>query len=865
MTNGQWHHVAGTFDGLVLRLFVDGVLQEEEFLGPVTIQQSNDMLAIGRQGSRSKEEFDGRIDEVRIWNVSRDLCQIQATMNGPVSSLYTASPDSGLMGYWRFDTPGGAVIDWSSNTNNAIIHGGSFVSSGGFSAKFVTAPAEGDLWIAGQADTIRWQNLCVDSVDIFYTLDGEADVVEFQEIVKDFPTDSGQFVWEIPDTLLSRKVRLCISYTKNPFLRWESGLFKIKGYELTRITANNDWERFEPSKHGWKFANKEKNMWPQSWWQQFDYLNGNDPFTGQPYPEEWLGPNIFADPQVFPAWPTFVRAYGIEQSYLSGAIYSPIAVTKWAKYHNVESWGGSCSGFAISSLQAFDNPTTFLSSYPDIQPFQNISELDTSKATRETINQLWAHQGGKQHKEFTNSQTNNTPLQTVQEILDMFAREMRDDQYLYIKNSTSGAHAVVPYKIQPVNEQPGFVRVYIYDNNWPADSDRFIVADTVGMTWHYIQSPVYNGSKGFFLVDPVSNYYETPILQSTENFLEPHPVSNKTGQRNSNFIEISVTTAAEVNITNPAGQSIGYVDSTAFNELPDGFELIPLTGYFSPPVGYYLSEDVYTARLNNFSDSLSLFTVFEDSLIYSYSRTAARPEQRDDFVYRDGLVVCNFDAAVKSFNLQTVMQLDKSERVVDVFNCSISQNDSVRFKTMERRDLKITNYGSTKSYDLRLTSVSAAGQIQTDFRVLNLPENSSHLVCPNWENLESENVIILVDIGNDGTVDDTLVVDFTTGVSSEYSDTIPFEFSLEQNYPNPFNPSTTIRFAIPLDAHVSLKIYDILGREVTTLVDGKYRAGNYNVVFDAKDLSNGVYFYRIQAKSKSGDRYIQTKKLTLLK
>ena len=156
-------------------------------------------------------------------------------------------------------------------------------------------------------------------------------------------------------------------------------------------------------------------------------------------------------------------------------------------------------------------------------------------------------------------------------------------------------------------------------------------------------------------------------------------------------------------------------------------------------------------------------------------------------------------------------------------------------------------------------------QIQTDFRVLNLPENSSHLVCPNWESLESENVIILVDIGNDGTVDDTLVVDFTTGVSSEYSDTIPFEFSLEQNYPNPFNPSTTIRFAIPLDAYVSLKIYDILGREVTTLVDGKYRAGNYNVVFDAKDLSNGVYFYRIQAKSKSGDRFIQTKKLTLLK
>jgi hypothetical protein len=92
-------------------------------------------------------------------------------------------------------------------------------------------------------------------------------------------------------------------------------------------------------------------------------------------------------------------------------------------------------------------------------------------------------------------------------------------------------------------------------------------------------------------------------------------------------------------------------------------------------------------------------------------------------------------------------------------------------------------------------------------------------------------------------------------------------YALEQNYPNPFNPSTTIRFSLPVAGHVSLIVYDILGKEVATLVNEERPAGTYNQIFDPASpggrmgpLASGVYVYRLVAGS-----FNQTKRLILLK
>ncbi len=86
------------------------------------------------------------------------------------------------------------------------------------------------------------------------------------------------------------------------------------------------------------------------------------------------------------------------------------------------------------------------------------------------------------------------------------------------------------------------------------------------------------------------------------------------------------------------------------------------------------------------------------------------------------------------------------------------------------------------------------------------------------------------------------------------------EFSLSQNFPNPFNPSTKINFTLPKSEYTFLRIYDILGREVKTLVNGPLNAGEYQVDFDAKDLASGMYYYSLRA----GEN-VTVKKMVLVK
>ena len=88
----------------------------------------------------------------------------------------------------------------------------------------------------------------------------------------------------------------------------------------------------------------------------------------------------------------------------------------------------------------------------------------------------------------------------------------------------------------------------------------------------------------------------------------------------------------------------------------------------------------------------------------------------------------------------------------------------------------------------------------------------------------------------------------------------PTEYALYQNYPNPFNPTTTIKYQIPELSFITLKVYDVLGNEVSTLVNEEKPIGDYELEFDATNLPSGIYFYRLQTGS-----FVETKKMLLMK
>jgi len=114
-----------------------------------------------------------------------------------------------------------------------------------------------------------------------------------------------------------------------------------------------------------------------------------------------------------------------------------------------------------------------------------------------------------------------------------------------------------------------------------------------------------------------------------------------------------------------------------------------------------------------------------------------------------------------------------------------------------------------------------------------------------------------------GTVDIFIAkLGLVTGIEEEFA--LPQSFNLSQNYPNPFNPTTKIKYQIPELSFVTIKVYEVLGNEVTVLINEEKQAGSYEVEFSAiggaTNLSSGIYFYRLQTPN-----FIQTKKMILLK
>jgi len=146
--------------------------------------------------------------------------------------------------------------------------------------------------------------------------------------------------------------------------------------------------------------------------------------------------------------------------------------------------------------------------------------------------------------------------------------------------------------------------------------------------------------------------------------------------------------------------------------------------------------------------------------------------------------------------------------------------------------------GAERYEELYLTRWSSSEEMEIPLTIKNLTALSGKIQRDNTLYYEQNSVVI---------------------ASVHVQTDIPVNYSLEQNYPNPFNPITTIQYQIPRDESVTLKVYNLLGQKVKTLVDENQRAGSYEIEFSADNLASGVYYYRLIAGN-----YTETKRMILL-
>lgn len=273
--------------------------------------------------------------------------------------------------------------------------------------------------------------------------------------------------------------------------------------------------------------------------------------------------------------------------------------------------------------------------------------------------------------------------------------------------------------------------------------------------------------------------------------------------------------------------------------------------------------------------------ITEDGTIdISYGRSGIIGKNGIEFVFNIGDVLLNGETIkfIERNDTIPIASIEELNNSVRTDTLSITQQSELIFSDYyyvvngERADSLLSDEFSVtfKCELVKLSTGEAAGLFeQVNYNKTNLDEYGTQGYLVDCSGIEAGEYYLRLtasvneEVGlslSDIQMDNVVLEKSNLNVRNFKGESIPVEYAFEQNYPNPFNPSTTITYQIPKDGMVTLKVYDILGSEVATLVNEEKITGRYEVNFDASSIATGVYVYRLNVND-----YVSVKKMILLK
>jgi len=725
----------------------------------------------------------------------------------------------------------------------------------------VNQPAAFEKWASGEPITIQWAAKDWTNVNVKCVYNADHPTQETDTILATNIPNISVHIWLTHPNILSFRSKIVVENASNPSEKIESDIFRIKPYLLTRVNPDSTYYDYRKNRDQWGFWNHPDQMFPSKWYSQFNY-QGIDPFTGLPYSQrQGFFTYRNARDSNFTDWVSFVNTFTVNSCYWNTTlgIYKQLAVLKWSR-EKYPSWKGSCFGIAIANGIVFRNKNEFAARYPSFPSFTvPDSVISTStNSVKKDINELFTHQIGQPHKDYRSVAQSKTPTQTLNEIKDMLLSENDPVRIIVIeKNSdTPAAHAILPFKVLRDPVQTDKYYIYVYDNAIPNSNVPFIVntsANGGNGSWSTTDWPEWGGDKWMYLMDPANSYLVNPTTNIVNEKESPFIL-------NDSLFEVSCSQNASVVIKDTKGNITGFINDSLYLNIPGSSPLIYANSSESPPYGYDVPIANYSVLMSNFSaDTVDAF-FFTGNKTFSYERNEASQAQTDRLYFDGGLSVVNPDTENKEISLLNLMSEITNEKLFLLRSIDLLQNDSVKIENEQNDNLKLISYGSPKNYDIELNMAKETELVRFGVFNVSLPENSSHTLLPNWNNIYTSQLVIYEDLGNNGTIDDTIRLNNQVGVNGNGSVYLPENYSLSQNYPNPFNPTTVIKFDIKYKGNVTLKVYSILGAEVATLVNEVKQSGSYEIEFDGTKYSSGVYYYKMEV----GD-FADTKKMILIK
>jgi|AntRauTorckE6833_2_1112554.scaffolds.fasta_scaffold00113_22 hypothetical protein len=753
---------------------------------------------------------------------------------------------------------------------------------------FISTPLANRGYLSGDEFELTWDaGRRVENVNLSYTSDQSAELIE-----SNIDANDSSYTYTFPDELLTG-VQIRIRDKDRSVVYDTTGVFSIFDpsqvqYHLRKEFPNNTVELFDPAVHGWNFSNSSGNMWPDSAWTDRDPYEGmlaGFPFNG-----------VRSD---FPSWEMFESAFGEEETYSEFLGYPHprlLAATVWAALKS-QGWQGSCHGFAVSSLIAFTEGASQLPAYGVQTDEEFLYDIPLADDNRFLINKYWTQQWSIDHLpgiilnaladdiieqllsgniSFDSLADNEDlftgPSETLELVKEMLQRKDPGDYHknltLINPDNVSGAHSILPYKAEQSTTDPDIWYIYVYDSNYPGEVNRRIAINTESDEWVYenvfikdTTTPKYQGSIGLFLGDPSDNYKTTSRLLK-ENGQENTLRSQITSLSDVGYFYTLKSPNTNLRLTDKNGRITSLEDGVIASNIPGSFPITPLVGDLADPVGYFLLEENYDITLDYKENQMEgNFMFISDKSLYSFSNLEADQQNPDRLKFGEELTIYTANKTPDyRFDVSVIDENTNQNKMYNLKNTAISTEDSISVFMEEAGDLVIDNFGGVANLTLEIKEA-----LTEDFFFVenfSLSESSSYKLSPDWDNLTEQNLIVQVDSNMDGNYDETFEVSPETPVSIETNESsnIPAKFELKQNYPNPFNPTTNIDFNLPSSAYVELSVYNTLGQKVATLVNDQMKAGSHSINWDARNMSSGVYLYKIQVGNK-----IQTRKMILMK
>ncbi|MBD3402307.1 T9SS type A sorting domain-containing protein [candidate division GN15 bacterium] len=708
--------------------------------------------------------------------------------------------------------------------------------------------------------------------------------------------------WIVPETTAAF-CQIRLSDRNLPCVSVTSDLFSIQndpGLHVDRLSRGGAEDPhpvpYVPAHDDWSFDNMRYFMWPEVAWQDFDY-------------SDFL---IEADRDIFPSWERYCDAFGRDWCYTDEVagigvkeFVNPAAYTDWRLF--ARDWNGSCFGFALTALRVFAGLNISFLLNPEAPHLDStwlaLTEYNTENdslrqilaSVRNTLNRWFCYQFTPGHAVIVAGRSGllnidtpigdlgDDPMETLQTIRNDWnapvgafnARVLA----LWDWDNLSRAHAVLPYKIVNHEDSAHIYQLYVYDSNENGGDTLHIRIDSIANTWEYdyetlqrdddgnVTDTIDRGwdprHEGLFVLKEVTAYGNTAVGKNRG--------VRMAGQRNDTtalFAMARVSPTYDIIFVSDSGDTTGYLDGNVIWQADNTAPVYPLNSLYEGryPLSYLMPDSARSVTISNALDTTIQFGWSTDSSAYAYERFDADPAAIDGLKIDTALTAFNPDAAEKIIQIDAATRDSVSGKLIRVAGISMAQDDSLALAIASDGQVTVDNAGSGKTVELLLWgSDRGIGDQYVQAIDVVLNGDARYTLPINWAVLDGPQEM-QVDRGRDGSVDETMPLNVVVGISDDdESVELPGNFSLSQNYPNPFNPSTRIDFAVPTEDEVTLVVYNVLGKQVKTLIDRTLAAGAYSVAWDGttdagKAVSTGVYFYRLSTSEATS-----SKKMLLLK